>query len=110
MKIRLEGLSPERTLKRIVGNNTFGLQMANTVQKHMDKYVPADTLTLAQTVRAEPFKLTFTQPYANRVFNGDRFNFSTDVHPLATAHWDVATEQNQGKRIGVELTNYLKGL
>lgn len=106
--VRLEGFNSQKTIKRIVKNDRVGLFMAETTAKHMDKYVPADTLTLAQTRITRPWEIEFVQPYANRIFNGDSFNFSRDVHPLATAHWDKVTEKNQGKKIASEVTEFIK--
>lgn len=82
--------------------------MAETTAKHMDKYVPADTLTLANTRQTEPWKITYIQPYSIYVYEHDEFNFSKDVHPLAQAHWDVPTQKNQGRKIAQEMTEFIK--
>lgn len=84
--------------------------MAETTAKHMEKYVPADTMTLASTRQTEPWKITYVQPYSARLFNNPQFNFSKDVHPLAQAHWDVPTQKNQGRKIAQEMTEFIKRL
>lgn len=110
VSVRLEGFNSQKTLNRIINNDRVGLYMANITAKHMDKYVPADTLTLANTRITRPWEIEFVQPYAARVFKGDHFNFSKDKHPLAQAHWDEATQRNQGTKIAKEMTEYIKGL
>lgn len=106
--VRLEGFNSQKTINRIVKNDRVGLFTAETTAKHMDKYVPADTLTLAQTRITRPWEIEFNQPYAHRVFVGTGFNFSKDVHPHATARWDIATEKNQGRKIASEITEFIK--
>lgn len=110
VKVTLEDFNKQRIINRILKNDSVGLFLSNSVAKHMDKYVPADTLTLASTRVTRPWEIEFVQPYAAYVFNGDGFNFSKDVHPLAQAHWDEPTEKNQGNKIAAEVTAYIKRL
>ena len=94
--------------------------------RHMSKYVPRDTGALMSTVdinldrrlgTAEVLQMaensgnittegiTFKVPYASRMHDGDGFNFSKEMNPLATSHW----EQHVDKSIvAEEITEFIK--
>lgn len=61
------------------------------IAKDTNEFVPMDTGMLAESVlRASNFgdgKLVYDEPYASRLYYGESFNFSRDVHPKATHHW-----------------------
>ena len=65
----------------------------NTCMEHMDKYVPYDTGTLANTVTTTDNQIIYEQPYASYVYygitkNGNRMHYNTSMHPLAGSYWD----------------------
>lgn len=82
--------------------------LAETCAKEMNPYVPMDTGMLSQNYITEPFKVTYTSVYAHRQFNGDGFNFSKEMHPLATSHWDKAMVSAKKTKIAKEVTDYIK--
>ena len=53
-----------------VENNQFGLFLASTWKKLIDKYVPRRDGLLMQTVDYRPFTFTYKQPYAHYMYNG----------------------------------------
>lgn len=107
VSFKLIGLNSTKTAKRICGNNNVGTFMAETVLRYMTPYVPMDSGMLSQNVTTEPFKLTYNVPYAKYQFNGNGFNFSKEKHPLATAHWDKATQNAKSTQIAKEVTKYI---
>ena len=69
--------------------------------RYMDRFVPFDTGTLAETViqGGEPTRnvksttITYAQPYARYVYygiskSGKRLNYQKDKHEDATSYWD----------------------
>lgn len=82
---------------------------------HMDKYVPFDTGALAETVvidgnvtsNVSESYITYTQPYAHRIYEGDDFDFQTDKHELATSHWDKQMVTAEISEIEEELQNFV---
>lgn len=73
----------------------------NSCAKHMDKYVPMDEGTLAETViiDGQPTRnvatdtITYTQPYARYVYygiskSGKPLRYSLDKHKDAVSYWD----------------------
>lgn len=88
---------------------SLGLEPTGRIQKffthtcriHMDKYVPYDTGTLANTVDERDTYIIYDQEYAKVVYYGVRegkeLNYKTDKHLLAGPYWDkrmVSAEMN----------------
>lgn len=83
----------------------------NECARHMDKFVPFDTGTLAETViqNGQPTKnvtentITYEQDYAKVVYygirNGKEINIHTDKHAFATTYWDKAMWTANGSDI-----------
>lgn len=109
--------------------------MANTVAKHMKKYVPEDTGILASSYTTKPWEIEYTQPYAHYQFEGEVYGPTYPIYsggvltgwyspekkyptgrklqytkPLAQDHWDKPTQENQGNKIAAEMTAYIKRL
>ena len=73
--------------------------MATTCAKAMHDFTPAKTYALADTTTIEPWKVTYEQEYARRMYYGTNFNFSKEKNPNATAYWDTATQTfNDGSK------------
>jgi len=84
----------------------------NTCARHMDKYVPYDTGTLASTVEVGSDTITYDQPYAKVVYygirNGKPLNYSTDKHPLACSYWDRQMVSAEMQDIVKEVQDYAR--
>lgn len=50
----------------------------------------------------------FRAPYANRQYEGDDFNFTKDLHPLAQAHWAEVAADLHGEQLIKELKGYVE--
>lgn len=82
---------------------------------HMDKYVPFDTGALAETTvidggttsNVSPSYITYSQPYAHKIYEGDGFNFQKDKHDLATSHWDKQMVTAEMDEIEEELQSFV---
>ena len=81
---------------------------ANDAFRLMSPYVPMQTGTLFQTVDISPGKVHYNMPYANRMYNGDGFNFCTEHHTLATAHWDRAMLAAKGEVLAHDITRFIQ--
>lgn len=125
-------IDPLKVTERIIDKKAR-LFFASTAYKLMFDYIPADTLTLASTVRAERNSsqrlsaqqainmaensgniriedkqgiIHFTQPYAHRVYSGYGMHFRKDVHRLATSKWDEAMMLARGEKLQKTMQNY----
>lgn len=90
-----------------------------TCAKAMDKYVPFDTGTLAETVifEGEPTKnvtvdtITYETNYAKIVYygvrNGKELNYQTDKHELAGPYWDKRMWSAQKDSIVKQVQKYV---
>lgn len=82
---------------------------ANTrLHAYCSPYVPMDTGNLDQNVDITPEYVHYKAPYANRVWNGEGMNFSTDKHPLATSHPERAAMAAKGQQLANDITAYVK--
>ena len=50
----------------------------------------------------------FKAPYSNRQYEGDNFNFTRDLHPLAQAHWAQVSADLHGEQIIKELKGFIE--
>ena len=92
-----------------------------TCAKHMDKYVPFDTGTLAETViiDGQPTSnvtadtITYTQDYAKYVYygiskTGDFLTYQKDKHPHACRYWDKQMVSAEIKDVEKEVQDYAR--
>lgn len=85
------------------------LYYANSrLQAYADPYVPMATGMLAQDVTITEDAVTYNQKYAHRQYNGTDFNFSKDLHPLATAKWDRAMAAAKGQQLADDIKTYIE--
>lgn len=83
---------PERlkaVAKRIASDKGTGAFMASEAARGMDPYVPYRDGTLSASAdTSRPFHVTYSTPYAARVYFGKNMTIHTDKHPKATKEWD----------------------
>lgn len=107
----------------------LGLEPNGKVQKfftqscavHMDKYVPMDTGTLAETTiigrqttgNVLSDRVIYTTIYAHYIWKGisrtgNELNYQLDKHPLATSHWEKKMWTAEGNDVIKEVQNYIR--
>lgn len=99
--------------------------------RYMFPYIPFDTGILASLTYIEDDKkndkkikikpdqamqmgieaidqnIHFKAPYASNQNNGDNFNFTKDLHPLAQAHWEQVAADLYGQEIVKSTKNFI---
>lgn len=85
----------------------------STCHKHMDKYVPYDTGTLAETSYTTKNQIIYNQEYAEYVYNGvsksgKKLNYQTDKHPFAGPFWDKQMASAEMVDVIKETQNYAR--
>lgn len=93
--------------------------------RFMFPYIPFETGTLASLMEFSETTLTpeqamliglesiedcihFRAPYASNQNDGDNFNFTKDLHPLAQAHWEQVAADLHGEQIVNALKKFVK--
>ena len=93
VEVRLD----ENKIIRKVTNDRFGLFTAKTLRDVIDPYVPYREGQLSgdghATVELLPWRVWYRMPYAEYVYYSNDWEFSKNIHPSATDHWDEAAEQ-----------------
>lgn len=83
---------PERlqnVIRKIAQNQGLGSFMSTEAAKGMDPYVPYRDGTLSSSADfSRPFHVSYSTPYAQRVYYGVGMKIHTDKHPKATSRWD----------------------
>lgn len=110
-------IQPASVIKARLGIESGGKAhtfFTNKCAQAMDKYVPFDTGTLAETVSIETDAITYVQPYARYVYygiskNGNALNYHTDKHELATSYWDKHMWTAEGNDIVRQVQKYVNG-
>ena len=83
--------------------------LASEARKGLDQYVPFRSGRLAASATSTPGVVTYSTPYARRVYYGDSLNFSRDRHPKARARWDGGFKAAGGaKRLGESGTAWVR--
>lgn len=98
VSIKLVGLNVNKVTKRILNDN-IKLGIAKMVEGKMAPYVPREEGFLMENTTVEPDSITYEEPYAHRQYKGNKFNFSKEQNPLATAEWDKAMMKAKGKQV-----------
>lgn len=82
---------------------------STTLARYLDPYVPFRSGVLARTARPTTRGVEYIQPYARRMYYGERFNFTKAYHPLATAKWLDPLKYNKTKmkEYTTEIERYL---
>lgn len=121
--------TPQQISKRIFDDSTM-TYIHTRLHAYCSGYVPMDSGMLDQTVDITPECVHYKSPYAHfqwegKVFVDDRgstyakrnhskhatsqdLQYSTDKHPLATSHWEVAAMAAHKGDLCEDITNYLK--
>lgn len=123
MKIVMKPTSVIESRLQIEDGGKVHKFFTETCAKKLDKYVPMDTGTLAETVvvggsvtkNVTADKITYSQQYASYVYFGQRKdgshkirNYSLDKHPLAGPYWDKRMVTAEIKDIEKEVGEYMK--
>lgn len=79
--------------------------------KHMDKYVPMDSGTLAD-YHIEGNYIIYNPKYAHYQYegvskNGYELNYSRDKHPLANHHWDERMKSAEMRDVVKEVQRFI---
>lgn len=117
----IDSLETIKKKLKIDDNGPAQAFMTATVAKAMDKYVPFDTGTLAETVifNGRPTSnvtentITYTQPYAEYVYkgiskSGKPLNYSLDKHTYAGPHWDQRMLTAEKDSIIKQIEDYIR--
>ncbi len=78
--------------------------------KNIEQLSPDYALKLAiDNIQSNPDNVIhFRAPYASRQNEGDNFNFTKDLHPLAQAHWEQVAADLHGEQIIDEIKAFIK--
>lgn len=102
-------------VRALKNNNGLGLALANEALVGMDKYVPFRDGWLANSAVAQPFKVTYSMPYAKAMYygvgkGGSTIHYSKQGHPIATSYWaDAFASAGGAEQVAAAGTAYLKG-
>ena len=101
MAVYIDSLEKIKKRLKIDNNGEAQAFMTETCAKAMDKYVPFDTGTLAETVVVEgqttnnvtTNTITYSQKYAEYVYkgiskSGKPLNYTKNPHSYAGSYWD----------------------
>lgn len=108
MKATLEFEGVHRKLDAIPKNDGLGLFLATEAMRGMSPYVPMRNGFLDASATATPFEVSYSTPYARRMYYGDGMKFSHERHALATAHWADAYSAAHVGELAQAATDYLK--
>ncbi len=91
----------------VMNDSKFWTFAASEWHRLYSPYTPYKTGMLDNTVVITPGQIEHTVPYARYQYYGERFHFSKEQHPLASAKWDQAAEPTQKIKLIRTLQNYI---
>jgi hypothetical protein len=111
MPVKMKSTSEIKVRLGIQPNGSLEKFLVHACRIHMDKYVPYDIGTLANTALEEPKQIRYQQPYARVVYfgvrNGKDINYHLDKHPLAGPYWDKRMASAEMSEIVKEAQEFL---
>lgn len=120
MPVKIEPTSKIKARLGLEPNGRVQKYFTNECAKAMDRYVPFDTGTLAETAvqNGEPTQnvksdtITYETPYAKYVYygitkNGEEMNYHKDKHKDAGKYWDKRMWSAKGKDIVKSVQKYI---
>lgn len=74
------------------------------------KLSPEQAMALAiESIQNDPRNVIhFKAPYSNRQYEGENFNFTRDLHPLAQARWAQVAADLHGEQIMTEFKGFVE--
>ena len=94
MTVRVNLSGVPKKVRAICRNPVLGLEASSEAARLMDKFVPMRTGILATSAdTTKPWQVSYSAPYARRLYYGDGFSFSKEKHPLARSHWDKGIDK-----------------
>ena len=97
--------------KKVTNNPQVGSFYSEEVARYLARYIPFKTGMLKSNYDTEPKKITYTQPYARRLYTGVNFHFNkgADGNPNASAYWERRLTKSDKEKIARAVTKMLKG-
>lgn len=86
-KVDVSGVAPK--LRALSKNPRLGATASTEAARLMEPFVPMRSGALAGSAdTGEPWRVSYSTPYARRVYYGDGFDFSKEKHANARSRWD----------------------
>ena len=73
-----------------------------------EDFVPMREGNLYNDTYIDETGIVHKAPYAKKMYNGEKFNFSKDKHNKATAKWDKVAYISQGDKLKINIEKFIK--
>ena len=100
-------IDKQKLVDRVMNDRGLWTYAASEWHRLYEPYVPMDTGVLKDTVRIRPKEVEHTVPYAQYIYYGEKLNFRRDMHPKASAKWDLAARATQEPKLYSSLQQYI---
>lgn len=100
-------IDKRKLVDRVMNDRGLWIYAASEWHRLYEPYVPMDTGVLKDTVRIRPKEVEHTVPYAQYIYYGEKLNFRRDMHPKASAKWDLAARATQEPKLYSSLQQYI---
>jgi len=97
-------------LDRIAADRGLGMFLATEAASGMEQYVPYRDGYLYGSGMPSAFAVTYTVPYARKMYYGTTLKFSDQGHAKATAEWDKAYSAAKIGDLCRAGTRYVRGM
>lgn len=78
------------------------------VAEFMKPFVPRESGNLMENYSIEQDEIIYNAPYARKMYYGNNLNFSKEMNPLATSHWNEAMVAAKGTELAKEIERIIK--
>lgn len=110
VKVTVDMSGVSAKLDSIAKDRGLGMFLATEAASGMDQYVPYRDGALSGSATPEPFAVTYSTPYARKMYYGTDFKFSRQGHAKATAEWDKAYSAAKIGDLCRAGTQYVRGM
>lgn len=92
-----------KNLNAVLQNDDFKYDKNVLLAEFCNPYVPMKTGALSSNLDVSTKGVRYLQPYARIQYRNDKFEHTTEFHPLATDHWQAAMMRNEKDAFLIEL-------
>lgn len=106
--VQLDFAGVHAKLDGLASDPGLGQLLAMEAMRGMDPYVPFRNGYLAASATPSPWAISYTMPYAARLYDGSGLTISHERHALATSHWAEAYQAAHVDELAQAGIDYLR--
>ena len=106
-EVSIDMTSITNKIEELLNDDAVMTEVHTEFANIIDPWVPYDTGNLSKDITIDASGVVYNADYAAKQYYGTEFNHKTEVHPLATAHWDQVAMQTEKEVLAAKVREIL---